>query len=70
MDEKFDDYYVKDISLAEKGKKAIEMTLQDMPGMQELERLYGDKKPLKGTISQLTSKAPAAINRSATIPKN
>ncbi|QQS38528.1 adenosylhomocysteinase [Candidatus Woesebacteria bacterium] len=42
------DYYVKDISLAEKGKKAVEISLMDMPGLEELARLYEDKKPLNG----------------------
>lgn len=42
------DYFVKDIKLAEKGKKAVELTLRDMPGISELERMYEEKKPLKG----------------------
>lgn len=42
------DYYVKDINLAEKGKKAVELTLRDMLGVAELERMYGESKPLKG----------------------
>jgi len=43
------DYYVKDINLAEKGKKAVELALWDMPGIVELERMYAGKKPLQGT---------------------
>jgi len=42
------DYYVKDIALAEKGKKEVELTLGDMPGLVQLERMYSDKKPLQG----------------------
>lgn len=41
------DYYVKDIRLAQKGKRAVELALRDMPGITELERIYGDSKPLK-----------------------
>src|SRR3989339_23187 len=41
------DYYVKDIKLAQKGKKAVELTLRDMPGITELERMYEKNKPLK-----------------------
>ena len=42
------DYYVKDINLADKGKKAVELTLWDMPGIVELERMYVGEKPLRG----------------------
>lgn len=42
------DYYVKDIELAERGKKAVEISLNDMPGLTELERMYSVKKPLQG----------------------
>jgi adenosylhomocysteinase len=42
------DYYVKDIALAKKGKKAVELALRDMPGIQEVERLYAGSKPLRG----------------------
>ena len=42
------DYYIKDINLAEHGKKQVELTLRDMPGLLELEKLYADKKPFEG----------------------
>jgi adenosylhomocysteinase len=42
------DYYVKDISLAERGKKFVELTLMDMPGISELRKMYSDTKPLAG----------------------
>ncbi len=42
------DYYVKDISLAEFGRKEIELAEKEMPGLIALREKYGSKKPLKG----------------------
>ncbi|RNF06049.1 adenosylhomocysteinase [Trypanosoma rangeli] len=42
------DYKVRDISLAEWGRKAIEIAENEMPGLMELRREYGPSKPLKG----------------------
>ena len=42
------DYKVKDISLAEWGRKAIELSENEMPGLMELRREYKDAQPLKG----------------------
>jgi adenosylhomocysteinase len=42
------EYFIKDISLAEKGKKAVKLALEDMPGIVELEKIYAGKKPLQG----------------------
>lgn len=42
------DYKVKDISLAEWGRKAIEIAENEMPGLMELRKEYGESKPLKG----------------------
>nr|CCC53535.1 putative S-adenosyl-L-homocysteine hydrolase [Trypanosoma vivax Y486] len=42
------DYKVRDISLAEWGRKAIEIAENEMPGLMELRREYGPTKPLKG----------------------
>ena len=39
---------VADISLADFGKKEIQLSEREMPGLMELIRRYGDKKPLKG----------------------
>lgn len=44
----FQDYYVKDISLAEAGRKAVELTSLDMPGLAELEKKYAHTQPLAG----------------------
>ena len=41
-------YKVKDISLAEWGRKEIRLAEAEMPGLMELRREYGPKKPLKG----------------------
>lgn len=42
------DYKVKDISLAEWGRKAIELAENEMPGLMELRREFGPSQPLKG----------------------
>jgi len=49
--EKFDAnqlYKVKDINLAEAGRKAISVAEKEMPGLMEVRRKYGKEKPLKG----------------------
>ncbi|BBH54445.1 adenosylhomocysteinase [Fluviispira sanaruensis] len=42
------DYKVKDISLAELGRKQIEIAEKEMPGLMTLRERYGKSKPLKG----------------------
>ena len=46
--EAFSDYKVKDISLAEWGRKEIEIAEKEMPGLMALRKEFGSKKPLKG----------------------
>lgn len=41
-------YKVADISLAEWGRKEIELSEHEMPGLMEMRRIYGPKKILKG----------------------
>jgi adenosylhomocysteinase len=41
-------YKVKDISLAEWGRKEIRLAEAEMPGLMQLRKEYGPKKPLKG----------------------
>ncbi len=41
-------YKVKDIKLAEAGRKAIAMAEKEMPGLMSVRRKYGQEKPLKG----------------------
>ena len=41
-------YQVADISLADFGKKEMQLSEREMPRLMELIRRYGDKKPLKG----------------------
>jgi len=41
-------YKVKDISLAEWGRKEIKLAEQEMPGLMALRKEFGTKKPLKG----------------------
>ncbi len=42
------DYLVKDISLAEWGRKEISVAEQEMPGLMSVREKYGTKKPLNG----------------------
>ncbi len=42
------DYIVKDISLAEFGRKELDIAETEMPGLMALRAEYGDSKPLKG----------------------
>src|SRR5205809_4043130 len=42
------DYYVKDLSLAELGRREIEVAEQEMPGLMAVRAKYGAQKPLKG----------------------
>jgi adenosylhomocysteinase len=44
----FTDYKVKDISLADYGRKEIEIAETEMPGLMALREEYGPSKPLKG----------------------
>ncbi len=43
-----EDFKVKDISLAEWGRKEIELAEAEMPGLMALRKQYGQLKPLKG----------------------
>ncbi len=45
---KFSDYKVKDISLAEWGRKEITLAENEMPGLMSLRKEYGNAKPLNG----------------------
>src|SRR5271157_4517651 len=42
------DFKVKDISLAEWGRKEVSMAEDEMPGLMALRAEYGDSKPLTG----------------------
>ena len=43
------DYVVKDISLAEFGRKELDIAETEMPGLMSLRTEYGERKPLKGS---------------------
>ena len=45
---KFTDYKVKDIRLADWGRREIALAEQEMPGLMAIRQKYGPKKPLKG----------------------
>jgi len=42
------DYSVKDLSLAEWGRKTIQVSEHEMPGLMAIRKKYGPQKPLKG----------------------
>ena len=42
------DYAVRDLSLAEWGRKTIEISEHEMPGLMAIRKKYGPQKPLKG----------------------
>ena len=42
------DYIVKDISLADFGRKELDIAETEMPGLMALREEYGESKPLKG----------------------
>ena len=41
-------YKVKDINLADWGRKEIKLAEKEMPGLMSIRKEYGDKKPLSG----------------------
>ena len=45
---KFEDYYVADISLADWGHKEISIAQSEMPGLMALREEFGEQQPLKG----------------------
>ncbi len=45
---KAQDYVVKDIGLADWGRKELDMAETEMPGLMSIRKEYGPKKPLKG----------------------
>ena len=45
---KFLPYKVKDITLAEWGRKEIKLAEEEMPGLMAIRKEYGASKPLKG----------------------
>ena len=47
--EKYVKYKVKDISLAEWGRKEIQLAEAEMPGLMALRAEFGKTKPLKGS---------------------
>src|SRR5271165_6930946 len=42
------DFFVKDISLADFGRKEMSVAEQEMPGLMAVREKYGSEKPLKG----------------------
>ena len=47
-DTRFDDYIVRDIALADFGRKEIDIAETEMPGLMALREEFGSSKPLKG----------------------
>ena len=44
----FDDYIVKDINLADFGRKELDIAETEMPGLMAIREEFGSEKPLKG----------------------
>ena len=44
----FSDYKIRDIGLAEAGRKELDIAEKEMPGLMAVRKKYGKKKPLKG----------------------
>ena len=59
------DYIVKDIALAEFGRKELNIAETEMPGLMACRAEFGESKPLKGARinTEHTSKAPELTNR-------
>ena len=49
------DYKVADISLADWGRKEIEMAEKEMPGLMAIREKYAAKQPLKGVVPTLVT---------------
>ncbi|MEK6204229.1 MAG: adenosylhomocysteinase, partial [Amylibacter sp.] len=43
------DYIVKDVSLAEFGRKELDIAETEMPGLMSLRKEFGESKPLSGS---------------------
>ena len=56
-------YKVKDMSLAEWGRKEIELAETEMPGLMALRKKYGPSKPLKGARIAGCRNGPASRPR-------
>ena len=49
-DTRFNDFVVKDLGLADFGRKEIEIAETEMPGLMALREEFGRSKPLKGAL--------------------
>jgi len=49
---RFNDFVVKDLGLADFGRKEIEIAETEMPGLMALREEFGASKPLKGARLQ------------------
>ena len=53
--QKYVPYKVKDISLADWGRKEIKLAEAEMPGLMSLREEYGNSKPFKGSRIWMSS---------------
>ena len=51
---RFDDYVIRDIGLADYGRKEIGMAEIEMPGLMSIRKKYATQKPLKGKMVVVT----------------
>ena len=49
------DYKVADITLADFGRKEIDIAEKEMPGLMSIRQKFGSSKPLKGNLSLVGS---------------
>ena len=63
-----DMYKVADMSLAEFGRKEIEIAEHEMPGLMALRKKYADQKPLKG--ARITGSLHMTIQTAVLIEKH
>ena len=57
------DYVVKDISLADYGRKELDIAETEMPGLMALRDEYAGKAPLKGAAWGIFSSATSSVVR-------
>ena len=55
-------YKVADITLADFGRKEIDLAEKEMPGLMALREKYGESKPLKGVTSFKRLQLPLSCN--------
>ena len=58
------EYQIRDINLADFGRKELDIAQQEMPGLMATRAKYGKEQPLKG-IKIMVKKAGTALDKSS-----